>query len=107
MPGTPGKFVDRGCGDTYTTADKPGVQGMTLRDWFAGQAMKSLLLLGTDRPREVVFEHGGKADLPDQPWYFGEWDGGKDNDCGVHTLARDAYYVADAMIAARSKGGDQ
>jgi hypothetical protein len=37
-PGHPGKFVDAGCGDTYTTSDTPGVPGLTKCEYFAAHA---------------------------------------------------------------------
>lgn len=33
---------DAGCGDTYTVAGRAGAAGMSLRDWFAGQALAGL-----------------------------------------------------------------
>jgi hypothetical protein len=52
---------------------REGSDGMTLRDWFAGQAMPVVTaLLGRDV---------GTADM----------------------LARDAYTIADAMLAARAQ----
>ncbi len=53
-------------------------EGMSLRDWFAGQALAGLL----SNPRA------------DQEW------------AGKHA-AVSAYNVADAMLAARAKGGAQ
>lgn len=53
--------------------------GMTLRDWFAGQALPSIISAGTPTEGEgTVFD----------------W------------MAADAYAFADAMLAA-SKGGDR
>lgn len=53
----------------------PAYPGMTLRDWFAGQALTGLVAF--DRPHA----EGNK------PEHFGRW----------------AYAIADAMIAERSK----
>jgi hypothetical protein len=53
-------------------------QGMSLRDWFAGQALDTLINKSEDRD--------------------GGW-------C-VHTVAAGAYALADAMLAARKEGGD-
>lgn len=52
----------------------PAYGGMSLRDWFAGQALAGLYASGP-------------------------------HDCDQHGIAHDAYLVADAMIAARQKGG--
>lgn len=52
--------------------------GMTLRDWFAGQAL-------TVAFREIRDRHGGFNELA------AKW------------AAEDAYLAADAMLAARSK----
>ena len=54
--------------------------GMTLRDWFAGQALIGLMSNSTH----------------DHCPLFGD---------GV-PFARDAYIVADAMLAERAKGGE-
>jgi hypothetical protein len=51
-----------------------GETGMSLRDWFAGQALAGLAAM--------------------------------DADCGPAGLASDAYRLADAMLAARSKRHD-
>lgn len=51
------------------------VEGMTLRDWFAGQA---------------IMGHSRKSD-----WY----------DFETGAIAKNAYLLADAMIAERDKNG--
>ena len=53
--------------------------GMTLRDWFAGQALVGLM------------SHNAHDHCP----LFGDGE----------PFARDAYLVADAMLAERAKGG--
>jgi hypothetical protein len=60
------------------------VAGMSLRDWFAGQAMKSLILDAwyQDQPSEPM----GKCSPP---------------------IARDAYTMADAMLRAREETNDE
>ena len=50
--------------------------GMSLRDWFAGRAMQARLT-GTPLPRLDI----------------------------RHAIAADAYAIADAMLAARTDGG--
>lgn len=70
-------------GPRFEVGARPGsiretwpAQGMSLRDWFAGQVLAGMC---------------GGGWRPD------------DNEAR-ETLARDAYKVADAMLAARSKG---
>ena len=62
-------------------ANNNGTMGMTLRDYFAGQALAGLLAAGTT--------YGGAA-------YAGQ---------NHEKLAKDAYAFSDAMIATR-KGGE-
>jgi hypothetical protein len=57
----------------------PPVYGMSLRDWFAGQALAGML-----SPER----RGG---------------GGSESSNSVRAISRDAYLLADAMLAARSK----
>ena len=63
-------------------------QGMTLRDWFAGQAL--------------ISDPGNNPNLPDDPANTSRWPDAKDL---AERRAKWAYHQADAMIAAR-KGGD-
>jgi len=61
-----------------------GASGMTLRDWFAGQALAG----------DLVAAGGGVPDrLPSAD--YGE------------LMARRAYFFADAMLAARAAAGGQ
>lgn len=62
--------------------------GMTLRDWFAGQAL--------------ISDPGNNPNLPDDPANTSRWPDAKDL---AERRAKWAYHQADAMIAAR-KGGD-
>lgn len=64
-----------------------GIEGMTLRDYFAAKAMVGLM--STERANEYVDEDGVFSD--------------EDGTLFVHTrfLAEEAYMIADAMIAAR------
>lgn len=57
----------------------PTVDGMSLRDWFAGQALTGLVAF--DRPSGT----GGH----NQPIHFARW----------------SYAIADAILAERAKGG--
>jgi hypothetical protein len=64
--------------DDYQTDDAPGQRGMTLRDWFAGQALTGLL--------------ASEAGI--QP-YPNVW------------AAERAYLLADALLTERVKGEDR
>ena len=67
-------------------------EGMTLRDYFAGQALAQLI------KREVrkIFEDGRKMDCfglddsPEVPWHTSH-------------IASESYAIADAMLAARKE----
>ena len=63
-------------GNIAHNSDWPSDDGMTLRDWFAGQTLAGMT------PHHMI--SGNEAKI----------------------MARSAYDVADAMIAARTKGGD-
>lgn len=68
-----------------------GSFGMTLRDWFAGQALSGSLASQT----------------AESHWAFQALPNDIGNDTGALTgIARLSYYLADAMLAAR-KGGAQ
>ena len=64
------------------TTSTPYSPGMSLRDWFAGQALAGMLS-GPDSPPAETWEEM------------------------VQHISATAYDYADAMIAARSKGGAQ
>lgn len=75
MAGNPSAFPSgdfRGC--------EPGY-GMTLRDWFAGQALSQSFDYACNRPESLI----GRDYLPE------EW------------AAKMAYALADAMLAERNK----
>lgn len=68
-------------------AECAALQGMSLRDWFAGQAMTAIISSSGVTP---------KVDLSEMPWVkqgigYNAW------------AAEAAYRVADAMLAARAK----
>ncbi len=63
-----------GCGIMERT------HGMTLRDWFAGQALAGTMV--------------------------GSFSAGYLSEESAAGIAREAYLVADAMLAQREKGGD-
>lgn len=62
----------------------PGFGGMTLRDWFAGQA----------------------PDMPDQWWEDTKEEHGGGAGSWAEAIASWRYFYADAMLAARAEGGD-
>lgn len=64
--------------------DMRTVYGMTLRDWFAGQVIANTYL-----------RYANEADV--KGWHNDRWREG---------IAVEAYMIADAMIAAREKGGE-
>ena len=67
---------------------------------FAGQAMQSLILVGTNSPNLCVSKTGHEYESPSQPWYFGNWDKSKEKDVieGVESMAYDSYQAAEAMV---------
>jgi hypothetical protein len=78
-------------------------QGMTLRDWFAGQAMAAMVgtyrttMRGVDDAQDdsEADTCGPNRDLLfDQNGVTGEYEGATE-------VATDAYIIADAMLAAR------
>jgi len=82
-----------------STGEVPASSGMSLRDWFAGQAIVGLIHIGASPIREVKNSSGGGFDFPDSPYYFG----GNGGCFGEENMAIDAYTIADAMLAARKK----
>lgn len=77
--------------------------GMSLRDWFAGLAMQSLIVIGARRVWENPDCKGGFYEEPQSAWYFGEDPTEMDDTSGGQTLSGDAYSIADAMLARREK----
>jgi len=78
-------------------------EGMSLRDWFAGQAMQAMVgsyrmtLRGKDESddeREADHTYPHRDMMVDKNIHTGEYE-------GANEIADDAYVIADAMIAAR------
>lgn len=65
--------------EDYQADDAPGQRGMSLRDWFAGQALAGFLATAGDA--QIV-------------------------DASYRTVAKAMYRFADAMLAARKEGGE-
>jgi hypothetical protein len=63
--------------EEYQADDAPGQRGMTLRDWFAGQALAGLM---------------ANANMPFAPDYA---------ECEPGQIADASYEIADAMLSAR------
>lgn len=73
-------------------------EGMSLRDWFAGQAFSQAVLdYGEPQTNSTagVRRDRGNPILP----HAGSWEGGKRE----QIIARQAYRYADAMLAERAK----
>ena len=80
-------FSDAGpCPVKDSTARIMSTGGMSLRDWFAGQALAGNLASQT----------------PESHWAFGALQHDQSNDLGAQTgIAKLCYDIADAMISAR------
>ncbi len=70
-------------GDIY-----PGMGGMSLRDWFAGQAIS--ICSGNMREYDLEKAFGGRNTITTE-----------------EIIAHQAYTLADAMLAASANGGNQ
>ncbi len=86
-----------------------GVPGMTLRDWFAGQAMAAIIgcyrltLRGTEDAL-----NGSDADLTRFDRLMAIDENGVTGECdGCTEIAQDAYRFADAMLAERAKATEK
>lgn len=66
-----------------TAGDEHYVEGMSLRDWFAGQAL------------------AGLCANPGGPFQANEMQGWGMCNCDEHTVARTAYTLADAVLQDR------
>lgn len=76
---------------------REGSDGMTLRDWFAGQALMGFLADGSQR-------HVNEA-LKQEPRFLDLGPSGRMSILNEQ-IASGCYGIADAMLAERSKGGD-
>ena len=83
----PGSNWDEG---PYSRKYDPAVRGMSLRDWFAGQALAALVQKRPLLDREGV--HGPKFTDADLVVFNRD-------------MAITAYQYADAMLAERKRGG--
>ncbi len=81
-------------GDVSHNADWVTTDGMTLRDWFAGQAVEALIRIGAEQVQSCAC--GETPERPNSAWYFGI-------KLGCSKLGADAYEVADALLAARNR----
>ncbi len=67
--------------------------GMTLRDWFAGQALGSLVTADSAENHSVLSAEG-----VNDATYFGR---SFTDECYWEDVAKSAYVIADAMLKAR------
>jgi hypothetical protein len=91
-------------GPAFPTPTPNSSRGMTLRDWFAGQAMRAMLgsyrvnalgVRGADFPEERDFSFPDREMIFDIDHTTGQSD-------GLCELTSDSYRVADAMLKARN-----
>ncbi len=73
-------------GPAFPVPDPAWANGMTLRDWFAGQAIQGLLIA-----RAAAIDHGSQPRTREEE---------------VSSASDAAYIVADAMLAERQKVRD-
>lgn len=87
-PAFPGEAGEHGYGPSKRSGENwiELNQGMTLRDWFAGRAMGSMV--GNESARRRIYERMADGEA----------------ECPYKIIANDAYEAADAMLAARAKG---
>jgi hypothetical protein len=98
-------------GEVFTD---PECQGMTLRDWFAGQALKSIMEVDLRQLAELnrhynMIDNSSLRDTPVVPTADGIWTYDRVGNGGAFCesqfdWALAAYQIADAMIAARKVG---
>ena len=82
--------------EAYVPDGSDPSSGMTLRDYFAAKAMQGLLQRGWVR----LGDNEEQGDLV--PYDENVTETEADTEVGVDVLARDAYTIADMMIAARN-----
>lgn len=75
----------------------PQQRGMTLRDWFAGQALAGLVTLRVN----IGDEKEANGDWKAGNYYQLKSQSGASEESWADMLAGDAYDIADAMLAAR------
>ena len=73
------------CEDHYNPRGEFHQTGMTLRDWFAGQALPAIIAATSAGQHDPSAKHGKGV---------------------VGSMAADAYEIADAMITARKGGAE-
>ena len=79
-----------------------GTLGMTLRDYFAGQALNSLIQENATIGREEERD----ADQEQTAGFLPSFDDLADLQCSAGRIAISAYSIADAMLAARERKED-
>ena len=77
--------------------DNPEYQGMTLRDWFAGQMMSAMVSASNDTAIVPKDESGEYA-------HHNSWPAVSERHGEIKELARISYDIADAMLKARNAG---
>ena len=87
--------------DHFEQRIHPDWRGMTLRDWFAGQAMAAMVASHQKHNLDERTRGGGES-LWDYTMPAIE-DLEYDPENGPEQIARVAYVVADAMLAARNQ----
>jgi hypothetical protein len=87
-PAFPRPAFDAPTGEPTSALSHDEQDGMSLREWFAGQAVAGLLA------GDLLKPHANHSGLPFGPALV-----------DAETVAVLAFGIADAMIAARKKGG--
>jgi hypothetical protein len=82
-------------GTPYSSREVEGDSGMTLLDYFAGQALPAAIEWQRLCEKELIYRDGF-VDIHDQPLL-------PDYDTGNEGIARCCYAIAEAMIAERNR----